>query len=152
RKERALGPVRLALDGVTTRRVEEISFEVRAGEIVGLGGLVGAGRTEVARAIVGLDPLLSGQMTVGGRPYRPREPADAVGAGIGLVLLIVPGIILWLGWSMAVPVLIQERLGVFGSMSRSRVLTKGNRWSLFGLFLILIIIAMVIQWGMLVVL
>ncbi|RWD54636.1 MAG: D-xylose ABC transporter ATP-binding protein, partial [Mesorhizobium sp.] len=47
RKERALGPVRLALDGVTTRRVEEISFEVRAGEIVGLGGLVGAGRTEV---------------------------------------------------------------------------------------------------------
>lgn len=75
-----------------------------------------------------------------------------IGAGIGLVLLIVPGIILWLGWSMAVPVLIQERLGVFGSMSRSRVLTKGNRWSLFGLFLILIIIAMVIQWGMLVVL
>ncbi|TJV10002.1 MAG: hypothetical protein E5Y35_12645, partial [Mesorhizobium sp.] len=53
---------------------------------------------------------------------------------------------------MSVPVLIQERLGVFGSMSRSRALTKGNRWSLFGLFLILVIIAMVIQWGILVVL
>ncbi|RWB52558.1 sugar ABC transporter ATP-binding protein [Mesorhizobium sp.] len=85
RKERALGPVRLALEDVTTRRVEGIGFEVRAGEIVGLGGLVGAGRTEVARAIVGLDPLLSGQMTVGGRPYKPREPADAVAVGIGLV-------------------------------------------------------------------
>ncbi|MDX8464932.1 sugar ABC transporter ATP-binding protein [Mesorhizobium sp. VK23B] len=85
RRERALGPVRLALEGVTTRRVEGISFAVRAGEIVGLGGLVGAGRTEVARAIVGLDPLLSGQMTVGGRPYKPCEPADAVAAGIGLV-------------------------------------------------------------------
>ncbi|RUW49091.1 sugar ABC transporter ATP-binding protein [Mesorhizobium sp. M1A.F.Ca.ET.072.01.1.1] len=85
RKVRALGPVRLALEGVTTRRVDGISFEVRAGEIVGLGGLVGAGRTEVARAVVGLDPLLSGRMAVGGRPYRPREPADAVAAGIGLV-------------------------------------------------------------------
>ncbi|WP_192253326.1 sugar ABC transporter ATP-binding protein [Mesorhizobium silamurunense] len=85
RRERALGPVRLALEDVTTRRVEGISFEVRAGEIVGLGGLVGAGRTEVARAIVGLDPLLSGKMTVGGQPYKPREPADAVAAGIGLV-------------------------------------------------------------------
>lgn len=76
----------------------------------------------------------------------------AIGAGIGLVLLIVPGIILWLGWSMSVPVLIQERRGVFGSMSRSRALTKGSRWALFGLFLILIIIAMIIQWGILLVL
>ncbi len=75
-----------------------------------------------------------------------------LGAGLGLMLLIVPGIILWLGWSMAVPVLIQERRGVFGSMSRSRALTKGSRWSLFGLFLILIIIGMIIQWGLLLVL
>ena len=75
-----------------------------------------------------------------------------LGAGLGLILLIVPGIILWLGWSMSVPVLIQERLGVFGSMSRSRALTKGSRWPLFGLFVILIVIAMIIQWGMLLVL
>lgn len=75
-----------------------------------------------------------------------------IGSALAMIALIVPGIILWLGWSMSVPVLIQERLGVFGSMSRSRALTKGNRWSLFGLFLILVIIAMVIQWGILVVL
>ena len=85
RRQRKLGPVRLALDNVTTSRVEGISLTVRAGEIVGLGGLVGAGRTEVARAIVGLDPLLSGQMALAGRPYRPREPSDAVKVGIGLV-------------------------------------------------------------------
>ncbi len=69
----------------------------------------------------------------------------ALASGLASIALLVPGIILWLGWSVAVPVLIQERLGVFGSMSRSRVLTKGSRWALFGLFLILIIIAMVIQ-------
>ncbi|MER9214943.1 hypothetical protein NKI54_23205 [Mesorhizobium sp. M0663] len=68
-----------------------------------------------------------------------------LGAGLASIALLVPGIILWLGWCVAVPVLIQERLGVFGSMSRSRALTKGSRWPLFGLFLILIIIAMVIQ-------
>jgi hypothetical protein len=44
-----------------------------------------------------------------------------------------------------VPVLIQERLGVFGSMSRSRVLTKGSRWSLFGLLLVLFLAAIAIQ-------
>jgi uncharacterized membrane protein len=76
----------------------------------------------------------------------------ALGAGLAMLALIVPGIILWLGWSMSVPVLIQERRGVFGSMSRSRALTKGSRWSLFGLFLILIIIAMIIQWGILLIL
>ena len=73
----------------------------------------------------------------------------ALGAGLASIALLVPGIILWLGWSVAVPVLIQERLGVFGSMSRSRVLTKGNRWPLFGLFVVLFIILMVIQWVML---
>ncbi|RUU02676.1 hypothetical protein EOD23_19425 [Mesorhizobium sp. USDA-HM6] len=69
----------------------------------------------------------------------------ALGAGIASLALLVPGIILWLGWSVSVPVLVQERRGVFGSMSRSRALAKGNRWSLFGLFVILFILAMVIQ-------
>lgn len=69
----------------------------------------------------------------------------SLASGLAMIALVVPGIILWLGWSVSVPVLIQERLGVFGSMSRSRALTKGSRWSLFGMFLVLIIIAMVIQ-------
>src|SRR5687767_5406371 len=51
---------------------EDVSFTVRAGEIVGIGGLVGAGRTEVARAIFGADPVDSGEILLSGRPIRPR--------------------------------------------------------------------------------
>jgi uncharacterized membrane protein len=69
----------------------------------------------------------------------------SLGAGLGFMLLIVPGIILWLRWSVAVPVLVQERRGVFGSMKRSRELTKGSRWALFGFWIILIIAVIVIQ-------
>jgi hypothetical protein len=69
-----------------------------------------------------------------------------IGVVIGLMLLIVPGIILWLRWSVAIPALVQERLGVTGSMGRSAALTSGSRWALFGLFLILVIVSIVIQW------
>ncbi|MDW6023989.1 hypothetical protein SAZ10_19775 [Mesorhizobium sp. BAC0120] len=69
-----------------------------------------------------------------------------IGVVIGFALLIVPGIILFLRWSLAVPVLVQERQGVLGSMGRSSALTKGSRWALFGLFLILVIAAIIIQW------
>jgi uncharacterized membrane protein len=68
-----------------------------------------------------------------------------IGVMIGFVLLIVPGIILWLRWAVAVPALVQERQGVMASMSRSAELTRGSRWALFGLFVILVIIAIVIQ-------
>lgn len=64
---------------------------------------------------------------------------------IGMIFLIVPGIYLWLGWSVAIPVLIQERAGVFGSMSRSRDLTRGNRWRLFALFLIIVVMVWIVQ-------
>jgi hypothetical protein len=69
-----------------------------------------------------------------------------LGVGIGFMLIIVPGIILLLRWCVAVPVLVQERQGVLGSMGRSAALTKGNRWALLGLFIILIIAAIIIQW------
>lgn len=58
---------------------------------------------------------------------------------LGLVLLIVPGILLLLRWAVAVPVLIQERRDILDSMARSRDLTKGSRWALLGLWLILIV-------------
>jgi hypothetical protein len=68
-----------------------------------------------------------------------------LGAGLGLILLIVPGILVWLRWLVAVPVLVQERLGVFGSMARSKQLTEGSRWALFGLFLIMVAAQVAIQ-------
>ena len=57
--------------------------EVRAGEIVGLAGLLGSGRTETARAVFGADPLTGGELRVSGRPAHWRSPADAIRAGIG---------------------------------------------------------------------
>jgi len=80
------GAVVLEVEHLQRRGVlKDISFTVRAGEIVGLAGLVGAGRTEVARAIFGADPLDSGTVSIDGRPVRLRHPRDAVRAGIGLV-------------------------------------------------------------------
>jgi len=68
-------------------RVRGVSFDARRGEIVGLAGLIGSGRTETLRAIFGADKKDGGQIFVGQeqRPARIREPADAIGSGIGMV-------------------------------------------------------------------
>ncbi len=70
-----------------TRKGElhDISFEVRKGEVVGIAGLVGAGRTELARAIFGADPYDSGSVELFGKAVRIRSPQDAIRLGIGLV-------------------------------------------------------------------
>jgi ABC-type sugar transport system ATPase subunit len=80
------GEERLRVEGLTSPgRFADVSFAVRAGEVLGLAGLVGAGRSEVARAIFGLDPRASGEVWVRGRRAVIRGPADAVALGIGLV-------------------------------------------------------------------
>jgi ribose transport system ATP-binding protein len=65
------------------RTIKDVSFEARAGEILGFAGLMGAGRTEVARAVFGADPVQSGEITVQGRRVNIRKPSDAVRHGIG---------------------------------------------------------------------
>ncbi len=83
---RSIGEVRLDVRHLCAGRlVRDVSFSVRAGEIVGLGGLVGAGRTEVARVIFGADRLESGAIVLDGRETRVRTPKDAVEAGVCLV-------------------------------------------------------------------
>src|SRR5204862_6659502 len=67
------------------RKLTDISFSLRACEIVGLAGLIGAGRTELCRAIFGLDPIDSGDVLVGGRKMQIRSPQEAVNAGIALL-------------------------------------------------------------------
>ena len=62
-----------------------VSFELRAGEVVGMAGLVGAGRTEVARAIFGIDRSLGGAVRVNGQPVSIKHPQDAIRAGLALV-------------------------------------------------------------------
>jgi ABC-type sugar transport system ATPase subunit len=66
-------------------RVHEVSFEVRAGEVVGLAGLVGAGRSDIANAIFGLDPRARGSVEMTGKPLLGGSPAEAMRAGVGLV-------------------------------------------------------------------
>jgi len=74
----------LAVTGLSTRSLlRDVSFEVHAGEILGFAGLMGAGRTEVARAIVGADPRESGEIQVHGRPVSIGNPAEASKHGIG---------------------------------------------------------------------
>jgi len=63
--------------------VRDVSFELRKGEILGLAGLIGAGRTETARAIFGADEVQSGSIEVNGRRVKIRSPQDAVAKGIG---------------------------------------------------------------------
>jgi ribose transport system ATP-binding protein len=65
--------------------LDDISLTVRKGEVVGIAGLVGAGRTELARAIFGADPIDGGQILVEGRPVKVRSPQQAIKLGIGLV-------------------------------------------------------------------
>jgi rhamnose transport system ATP-binding protein len=80
------GEVRLSVRGLTRVGVfKDVSFEVRAGEIVALAGLVGAGRSEVARAIFGIDPLDAGEIRIAGKPLKPGRPSAAVQAGLALV-------------------------------------------------------------------
>ncbi|MBV8879358.1 MAG: sugar ABC transporter ATP-binding protein [Planctomycetaceae bacterium] len=75
-----------------TRRLEcretglrDVSLTIRAGEIVGLAGLVGAGRTELARVLFGLTPATGGEILLGGRSVRVRTPGDAIDLGIAYV-------------------------------------------------------------------
>jgi ABC-type sugar transport system ATPase subunit len=68
------GDVVLSLDNVSNDKVKNISFSIKSGEIVGLSGLAGAGRTETARIIFGADPMESGSMVLKGKNYRPSLP------------------------------------------------------------------------------
>ena len=76
----------LELQNVSVKgKLTDISLTLRAGEITGMAGLIGAGRTELCRAIFGIDPLSSGTLRVAGHPFRPNSPRAAVRAGIALV-------------------------------------------------------------------
>jgi ribose transport system ATP-binding protein len=81
-----LGEERLRIEALTRRGAfDNVSFSLRSGEIVGLTGLVGAGRTEVARAIFGADRPDAGRIILDGKPVTVRSPQDAIRLGIGLL-------------------------------------------------------------------
>ncbi|HEV3485751.1 MAG TPA: sugar ABC transporter ATP-binding protein, partial [Vicinamibacterales bacterium] len=82
-----LGEVALELRGVSNRAtgVHDVTLSVRRGEILGVSGLVGSGRTQLAETIFGLTPADAGEILVAGRPVRITSPADAIRLGIGYV-------------------------------------------------------------------
>ena len=92
--QRSAGPVVMTVKNISRDRdptnphatlLKDVSIEVRAGEILGLAGLMGAGRTELARAIFGADRFERGTVEIDGKPLGIRSPVDAIRNGIGLV-------------------------------------------------------------------
>ena len=86
RSSHAPGKPVLALDRLRTpaHPSSEISFTVRGGEIVGLAGLVGAGRTELLQTLFGVTPAIGGEMRIAGQPFAPQSPLEAIRAGLAL--------------------------------------------------------------------
>ena len=83
--EQAPGEVVFSLKNFSCPGVGNVSLEIRAGEILGLAGLVGAGRTELARGIFGITPVQSGEMFLDGKKIEIQSPQDAVARGIAYV-------------------------------------------------------------------
>ncbi|WP_261305426.1 sugar ABC transporter ATP-binding protein [Paenibacillus andongensis] len=118
-----LGEEKLTVSGLTQKgKLHDISLSVRAGEIVGIAGLMGAGRTELAKALFGVTPIDRGTISINGKPVSIHKPIDAIHAGIGLITedrkdegLLLP---LSVNDNLALPNL--KLLSSFGFMNRSK--------------------------------
>ena len=107
-----------------------VSLEVRAGEVLGMAGLVGAGRTELSEAVFGIRPVVAGEVLLHGEPLRVRSPADAIAAGVVLVpedrrlhgLVLPEGV----GFNLSLPNL--DRLGTLLAIDRRREAELHRTW------------------------
>ncbi|AZS38285.1 Ribose import ATP-binding protein RbsA [Microbacterium lemovicicum] len=127
-----IGDVVLAVDGLTRRGVfNDISFTLRAGEIVGLAGLVGAGRSEVARAIFGVDPYESGSVTLHGALLPKGDPRKATARGIALVPedRRKQGLVLEDGVSRNMTLAIRSKLSTWGLIWGARENQAAEVWA-----------------------
>lgn len=75
----------LEVEGLCNSKLKNVSFVLKKGEVLGFGGLVGAGRTEMARALFGADEIKKGVIRLKGKPYNPQTPFHALANGIGLI-------------------------------------------------------------------
>ena len=112
-----IGDVVLEVNDLVGYAIKGVSFKLHKGEVLGFAGLVGAGRTEVVRAIFAADPVLSGEIKLEGKPVKFKSPKDAIEAGIALC----PedrkdqGLVLWrsIKDNVSMPVLKKVRKGLF---------------------------------------
>ena len=111
------GDVLLEVNNLVTYVVRDVSFKLHKGEVLGLAGLVGAGRTEVVRAIFGADPILSGEIKLDGKLVNFKTPKDAIKAGIALCPedRKEQGLVLWrsIKDNVCMPVLGKLKKGLF---------------------------------------
>jgi len=129
--EVAPGAIKLSVRGLTRVGVfKDISFDVRAGEIVALAGLVGAGRSEVARAIFGIDAIDSGEVSVAGRRLVSGRPDLALKAGLAMVPedRRQQGLALELSIARNASMTVLGRLTRFGLISSKREVSLAGDW------------------------
>ena len=84
-RPRNVGDTLMEVRSINTKKLKDVSFKLKKGEILGLVGLVGAGRTEIVRAIFGADKTFGHEVLIDGKPVKIKEPADAKAAGISFV-------------------------------------------------------------------
>lgn len=120
------GEVLLRVNGLSGGMLRDISFEIRAGEIVGLAGLMGAGRTELCRVLFGLDTPKRGVFEVASKRIAPKIPRDAVAAGLALV----PEDRQRNGLALALPIAYNITMPNLAGVSSFGVLKKGKETSL----------------------
>ena len=146
--------VRAQLAGISTGQ-----FEFGAGAFTGLayGGLATLITTAILQGALiyatvqdlnGQKPSIGDALAQGLRNFLPLIGLSillAIAIVCGLVLLVVPGIMLLCAWCVAAPSLVADRTGVFGAFGRSAELTRGNRWSIFGLLVIVWVISVVLD-------
>jgi len=127
-----IGDPVLHVSGLTRRGVfADVDLEVRAGEIVGLAGLVGAGRTEVARAVFGIDEYDEGTVTLLGRPLPRGKVQRAIDAGIGFVPedRRKQGLVMDLSVAKNATLALRHQLARFGLISGSRERRTAQDWT-----------------------
>jgi rhamnose transport system ATP-binding protein len=132
KQDAAIGDVVLAVDGITRTGVfSDISFEVHTGEIVALSGLVGAGRTEVARAVFGIDRYDTGSVTMGGKKLKAHSPQAAIDAGIGFVPedRRKQGLVMDLSVARNATLTLRKQLARFGLIDARRERRAAEEWT-----------------------
>ncbi|MFB7844381.1 sugar ABC transporter ATP-binding protein [Microbacterium sp. NPDC056052] len=132
KQDAAIGETVLSVEGLSSPGVfHDITFRVRAGEIVGLAGLVGAGRSEVARAVFGVDPYRAGSVSMHGAPVRPGSPTAAMRAGLALVPedRRKQGLVVESGVGHNITLAIRQRLARFGLLTSAMENKAAQVWA-----------------------